>query len=497
MARSLLFDLRDPEEGRAAVVEDGRLAELAVESRDRKRLAGDVVLGRVVRLEPSVQAAFVDIGADRPGFLHAGDVMPLYADRPEDLTAFEKRPRGASRKIGDLLREGQKVLVQVTRDALGRKGSTLTTYVSIPGRWLVLMPALERLGVSRKITDPEARDRAREALASLEPPPGMGFIVRTAGADRPAAELRRDLDALKALWRGIGERCLAGEPPATLVREGSLLVRTLRDWLAAPVDEVLVEGKEGFREARDFLAEASPPWAGSLRLHDAPVPLFHAKGIEAAADRVLERRVPLPSGGFLVIDPTEALVAVDVNSGSSTGAEDLEQTALHTDLEAAAELARQLRLRDLGGVIVVDFIDLREAENRAAVDRAVAEALRDDRARIRLAPMGEFGLVAITRRRQGPSLAQLHLETCPVCRGRGAVRTPASAGLRALREARALLGGKKARGGVEVRAHPEVAAWLRAHKAEALEEIRGDGREVRVEDDPTLPAGAAQVASLK
>jgi ribonuclease E len=486
MGRSLLFDLRDPEEHRAAVVEEGRLAELAVEIADRRRRQGDVYLGRVVRVEAAVEAAFVDIGAERPGFLHAHDVMPLYADDPDDLCAFERRPRRPAARIGDLLQEGRKVLVQVVRDAVGTKGPTLTTYIALPGRWLVLMPSLERIGVSRRVADPAARDRARAAVASLDPPPGLGLIVRTAGADRAEADLRREMEALHRVFVGLGERCRSASPPALLLREGSLLVRTLRDWLASEVDEVLVDSAEGHAEAAEFLAEASPPWAGRLRRHEGPAPLFHAAGIEGAVDRIFERRVPLPRGGFLLVEPTEALVAIDVNSGKSNRGEDLEATALETDLAAAREVARQLRLRDLGGLVVVDFIDVREPDNREAVNRAVREALEADRARVRWTPLSEFGLVEITRRRSGPSLRQVLHEGCPSCRGRGVVRTAASGGLRALREARALRAD--GRGEIAVRAAPAVAGWLRERRGE---EIAALG--VRLEEDPSLPCGAAEV----
>jgi ribonuclease E len=487
MARSLLFDMEDPEEHRAAVVEDGRVAEVLVEIEDRRRRQGDVYLGRVVRVEASVEAAFVDIGAEKPGFLHAHDVMPLYAGDPADLCAFEGRPRTSPVRITDLLQEGRKVLVQVVRDSVGTKGPSLTTYIGLPGRWLVLMPSLERIGVSRRILDPGARERARAALESLSPPPGMGFIVRTAGADRPAEDLRLEMEALHRVFLGLGERSRSETAPKLLLREGSLLVRTLRDWLASDVDEVVVNSRESFAEAEAFLQEASPPWAARLALHEGPLPLFHARGIEAALDRIFERRVPLPGGGFLLVEPTEALVAIDVNSGKATKGEDLEATALETDLLAAAEVARQLRLRDLGGLIVVDFIDVREQANREAVDRAVRQALEGDRGRVRFTPLSEFGLVEITRRRTGPSLRQALHEGCPSCRGRGVVRTSASGALRALREVRALrAAGRK---DLRVRASPEVAGWLRERRPGAMEALGA-----RVEGDGGLPRGDFEVS---
>lgn len=487
MERSLLFDLLDPEEHRAAVVEDGRLAELLLETEDRRRRQGDIYLGRVVRVEGSIQAAFVDIGADRPGFIHAADVMPLYAEDPDDLTAFEARPRGREHRIEELLPEGRKVLVQVVRDSLGTKGPTLTTYLSVPGRWLVLMPSLERVGVSRRIADPGARERARSVMESLSPPPGMGFIVRTAGADRDPADLGREMEALHRVFRGLGERSRAESPPRLLLREGSLVVRTLRDWLASEVGEVVVNSPEALEEARTFLAEAAPPWASTLRLHEGPGPLFHARGVETAVDRMFQRRVPLPGGASLLVEPTEALVSIDVNTGKSSGGDDQEETVLRTNLLAAAEIGRQLRLRDLGGIVVVDFIDMRREESRAALHAAVAEAFREDRARVRFTPPSEFGLVQITRRRSGPSHRQVLHSGCPTCRGRGVVRTPSSAGLRALREARSL--AASGRGGLRLRAAPEVAAWLRERRGEVLRELG-----VTLEADAALPGGGFEVA---
>ncbi len=483
MNRRLLFDLLDPEEHRAAVVEDGRLAELSLEIEDRRRRQGDIYLGRVTRVEAAVEAAFVDIGAEKPGFLHASDVMPLYADDPADLTAFEARPRGPGARIGDLLREGSRVLVQVVRDAMGTKGPSLTTYISVPGRWLVLMPSLERIGVSRRIADPGARDRVRASVESLSPPPGMGFIVRTAGGDRPAEDLRREMEALHRVFLGLGERCGREAPPRLLLREGSLLVRTLRDWLASDVDEVVVNEAAAFEEAGTFLGEASPPWGSRLRLHGGGAPLFHEEGIEAAVDRMFERRVPLQGGAFLLVEPTEALVSIDVNSGKSTKSEDQEQTARNVNLLAAAEIARQVRLRDLGGIIVVDFIDMRDAVHREELHAAVAAAFAGDGERVRFTGPGEFGLVQITRKRSGPSHRQVLHEGCPSCRGRGVVRTAASAALRALREIRALRAGG-ARRAIRLRAAPEVGGWLRERRGGDLGDLG-----VRLEDAPGMPHG--------
>jgi ribonuclease E len=349
------------------------------------------------------------------------------------------------------------------------------------------MPSLERIGISRRIADPEARDRTRASFESLAPPPGMGFIVRTAGADRAPEDLRREMEALHKVFLGLGERARREEGPCILLREGSLLLRTLRDFLASEVDEVVVNTLAGLEEARTFLAEAAPPWADRLRFHAGPAPLFHARGVETAVDRMFERRVPLPGGAFLLIEPTEALVSIDVNSGKATKGEDQEETAYATDMKAVEEIGRQLRLRDLGGIIVVDFIDLRDEAHRAALDAAVRQHFQDDRARVRVTPVSEFGIVEVTRRRSGPSHRQVLHAGCPACRGRGVVRTPSSAGVRAVREARARRAAGE--GGAVLRASPEVASWLRERKGAELVALG-----VAVREDADLPPGSFEVA---
>jgi ribonuclease E len=495
LARSLLLDLFDPEEPRAALVEDGRLLEFSVEPEDRRRRVGDIVLGRVTRVEPAVQAAFVDIGEERPGFLHADDVMASDPLAAYDPAATAPRPAPGPRAgIASLVREGQSILVQVTRDSVPPKGPAVSAYVSLPGRFLVLMPSMERVGVSRRIPDGPGRDAVKAAVAALSPPEGLGIIVRTAGAGRTEAELRADLDALVARWGALLERARRERPPVTLRREEDLLHRVLRDRMADALDEVVVHGDEAFDAARAFAAEAAPPWADRIRRHGGTAPLFEERGVEAQVDRLSERRVPLPGGGFLLVEPVEGLTAIDVNSGKSTSAPDLEETAVRTDVAAAAEIGRQLRLRDIGGLVVVDFIDVRTDENRRRVDEAVAEALRDDPGRVRIAPMSEFGVVEITRRRTGPGPRQLLHDGCPSCRGRGIVLTAPAAGLRALRKARALAAsGARA---VTLRAHPAVAAWLEGSKGAALEALRGSlPRGLLLKSDPAAPAGHAEAES--
>ncbi|MHC4924150.1 MAG: ribonuclease E/G, partial [Planctomycetota bacterium] len=294
MGRSLLFNLRDPEEPRVAVLEGRRLAEVGVETEDRGRLQGDVFLGRVIRVEPAVQAAFVDIGFEKPGFLHVADVMKTCGSHPDEPGRWAERQRGHYGKIQDLLVKGQTVLVQVTRDPLATKGPTLTTFLSLPGQWLVLMPSLGRAGVSRRIADAEERALAQERMAALDLPEGLGVILRTAGAGRSTEELARDLEVLKGRFDAWLERARRDKPPVRLHRESGLLERTLRDWLAEPVEEVIVDTEEGLEAARQFLEQSAPPWKNRLSLHDGAMPLFHDRGVEDSVDKLFRRRVALP-----------------------------------------------------------------------------------------------------------------------------------------------------------------------------------------------------------
>ncbi|MGH9362969.1 MAG: Rne/Rng family ribonuclease, partial [Thermoanaerobaculia bacterium] len=358
--KRILVNVSDPEEVRIAVLEDGRLEEIHFERAAEKKHLGNIYKGRVVNLEPAIQAAFVDLGIGRNGFLHVSDVLPAYAGAAAiPFESLSQRPAGRKRfRIQEILAKGQEVLVQISKDSIGAKGPTLTSYVSIPGQYLVLMPGISRYGISKRIEDGEARAKLRELLARLDPPKGLGAIVRTAGRQRSTEELERDLKQLVQVWGEIGERVRSSAVPALIFEECDLMIRVLRDLLAADAEEILIDGEEAYRRSRDFLAGAHPELERRVRLYDGSVPLFTRYGVEEEIERIYNRKVPLPSGGYLVIEETEALVAIDVNSGRYRDEEDLEATALKINLEAAPEIARQLRLRDLGGVIVNDFIDM-------------------------------------------------------------------------------------------------------------------------------------------
>jgi Rne/Rng family ribonuclease len=488
LTRVLLLETREPEERRAALLEDGTLSLLWVEREDDRTLVGNVYLGSVVRVEPSIGAAFVDLGLDRPGFLPADDAA--FREIQEELGAAgpagpadapaEQAPREARppRRIEDLVRTGDRVVVQVARDAVGRKGPTVTTHVSFAGRTLVLMPSLGRLAVSRKIADPEVRREAEDRLRRLGLPQGLGAVARTASVAAAESEMVAEAARLVAAWRAMQDAVPGARAPALLHAEDDFVTRSVRELsVRAPEGSagplrIVVDDADAAERARSLTSQIDP--APEVVLHESPAPLFHAFGVERAVRALDDAEVPLPGGASLVIHETEAMWSVDVNSGRLRTGESLEETALATDLLAAREVARQIRLRDLSGLIVVDFIDCREDANRARVEEALRAELARDPAKMRVAPLSEFMVAEITRRRLRSGAARSGSHRCPTCRGRGRIHSARAAGLAALRDVRALLSDGSRRG-VEVHAAPAVAAELdrRRPEIDALEARHG------------------------
>lgn len=427
LAREMMINVSAGEECRIAILQDGRLEELFIERTASQSHVGNIYKGRVTNVEPSIQAAFIDFGLPKNGFLHISDVQPQYfphAGETEDVG--RKIPRHHRPPIQKCFRRGQEVIVQITKEGVGTKGPTLTTYLSIPGRFLVMMPGMSEVGVSRKIEDETIRRKMRDMLAELELPPGMGFILRTAGMDRNKRELQRDLHYLHRLWRTVVERVRQNPAPAELYRESDLVIRTIRDVYSADFKRVVVDDAATAERVREFLLIAMPRARSLVEHYTRREPLFHHFGIESEIDRINTRHVPLKSGGSLVIDSTEAMVAIDVNSGKFRALDDAEETAFKINIEAAEEIARQLRLRDLGGLIVCDFIDMRQDRHKRAVERSLKDALRKHKERARLLRMSAFGLIEMTRQRQGPSLKRNIYFDCPHCRGTGLVKMPES-----------------------------------------------------------------------
>lgn len=572
MKKEMLINVLEPEECRIAILEDGVLEELYIERTSQESYIGNIYKGRIVNIEPSIQAAFVDFGVGRNGFLHVSDVAPQYYrhilegkpapaepilelpdlpvyEAPEDeelgidepvstpaetvpvpggesppAEALRAEPRGRERPFGgfaepppqvlaptshptetvadsssssnanssaaadacsvslaatplespvltqnngpritftvasdnatvthsrprlrlgarrqpkppiqEIFRRGQEVLVQVIKEGVGTKGPTLSTYISIPGRYLVLMPGLQRIGVSRKITDEQQRRRLRQVLQELHPPKGLGFIIRTAGLDRTKKELQRDLAYLSRVWKVVIRRVRKTKAPALIYQESDMIIRTIRDVFDSNIETIWVDEPRAYEHAREFLQIVMPRYANRLQLYSESEPLFHRYGIEKEIARVQSRRVQLPGGASIVIDTTEALVAVDVNSGNFRADNDAEQTAYQVNLAAAKEIARQLRLRDLGGVIVIDFIDMRDDQHKREVERTLREAVKRDRARTKILRMSPFCIVEMTRQRIRPSLKRSIFEDCPWCHGTGQIKTAESMSLEIMR----------------------------------------------------------------
>lgn len=639
MAKRMLVDATHPEETRVVVVNGNRLEELDFEIASRKQLKGNIYLARVIRVEPSLQAAFVEYGGNRHGFLAFSEIHPDYyripvadreallreqqelaeerearAERGEDLDdhghvedappapppeeiggaapapivaddvgepvgaddghdvvetgdaegvpteeehaggdadgetadvgetgspfvhssgrggrerSRRYRPQAAqaesndesveeeveeqrqpqqqrrrplkSYKIQEVIKRRQILLVQVTKEERGNKGAALTTYLSLPGRYAVLMPNTPRGGgISRKITNPADRKRLKEMLEDFDIPSGMSVILRTAGIERSKPEIRRDLEYLMRLWDSIRETTLQSVAPALIYEEANLIKRTIRDLYSSDIDEVHVEGEAGFRVAKDFMRMLMPSHAKKIQLYNDPsIPLYHRFQVEGAIETMFNPIVQLRSGGYIVINQTEALVAIDVNSGRSTKERNIEETALRTNLEAAEEVARQLRLRDLAGLVVVDFIDMEDPRNNSAVEKRVKDAMKADRARIQLGRISAFGLLELSRQRLRPSLQEINFERCPHCQGTGMVRSLESAALAVLRAVEEE-GIRKRSAEITVTCASHVTLYILNHKREALADIeRRHGLRVYLQGDDNLIGPSHQIDRIR
>ncbi len=435
LARELIINVTAGAECRIAILQEGRLEELYIERQSAESHVGNIYKGVVTNVEPSIQAAFVDFGLTKNGFLHISDVQPRYfpgkMDQREQVG--KKVPRRDRPPIQKCFRRGDEVIVQVAKEGVGTKGPTLTTYISIPGRFMVMMPGMNRLGVSRKIEDESDRKAMRDLLAELSLPADMGFILRTAGLNRTKRELQGDLNYLNRLWKTVENQIENVPPPCELYRESDLVIRTIRDVYSSDFTQIVVDDAETTEKARDFLQIAMPRSPGKVVEYRRTEPIFHYYNIENEINQIHARHVPLPSGGSIVIDSTEAMVAIDVNSGKYRDPSDAEETAFRINLEAAEEIARQLRLRDLGGLVVCDFIDMRLDRHKRAVEKALREALKKHKERARTLRMSKFGLIEMTRQRQRPSIKRSIFNDCPHCNGTGLIKTPESVSLEVMR----------------------------------------------------------------
>lgn len=423
------------DEVRIAILYERRLEEFFIERSNSVSNVGNIYKGIITNVEQSIQAAFIDFGLAKHGFLHISDVQPQYFSKPTEREGVgQKVPRRDRPPIQNCFRRGQEVIVQVIKEGVGTKGPTLTTYLSIPGSYLVMMPGMSSMGVSRKIEDEETRRTARDLLSQLELPNDKGFILRTAGQERTKRDLQRDLNYLQRLWNMVVQRVRSTKAPASLYRESDLVIRTIRDVFTNDFDRIIVDSEDTKKKVLDFLHIAMPRMRKSIvEVYDGAVPIFHHYSIEEQIEAIHARQVRLRSGGSIVIDQTEALVAIDVNSGKSRSADGEEATAYQTNIEAAREIARQLLLRDLGGLVVCDFIDMRMERHKRAVERELRDRLKVHKERARILKMSQFGLIEMTRQRQGPSIKRGIYADCPHCRGSGLVKTPESMTIHVLR----------------------------------------------------------------
>jgi len=473
----------NPFETRVALRENGRLVTYRVERHRSSSRVGNLYKGRVTRLLPGMQAAFIDIGEGRDGFLYvreagavADDYAELFLDEDEELAPPSPPPA-----IDDLLREGQEILVQVVKDGLGSKGARLTSHISLPGRFLVYLPTVQQRGVSRRITDEEERERLRAIVEAFDEP--GGWIVRTAGEGQGPAELEADRRDLAGAWHRIREAAERSRAPALLHRELSPLLRAVRDLLTESVRECWVDDVEAYREIVEFLEQRDPTLVGRVKLYRRSADLMAAFGIEAELEKALRPKVWLKSGGYLVVNQTEALVAIDVNTGRFVGNSSLEDTVTRINLEAVKEIVRQLRLRDLGGIVVIDFIDMEDRQNRAVVYEALERELKSDPARSQLLPMSDIGLVQLTRKRTRPSLDRTLSRECPYCHGSGRIKSFQTV---CLEIRRAILGYAEAGARqITLVVHPEISHYLQGSFRELLRELEEiHGIEVILRENP-------------
>jgi len=468
---SLLVINADGPETRVALVEDGLLGELYIERKRERGIAGNIYKGRVERVLPGMQAAFVNIGAEKSAYLHVSDVRGTPDDLKrlfagdagkssddEDEEEADRRRVGGGARIEDLLKEGQEIVVQVTKEPISTKGARTTRYVSLPGRHLVFMPTVDHIGISRRIASDKERRRLRDIVESMRPP-GSGFIVRTVAEGISEKELKSDMEFLIKLWNEVVKRSESGRCPALIYNDLDLLLRTVRDMFTPDVEKLIIDSRSEYDRVKKFIAALMPDFTGHIELYDGTDPIFDGYGIEIEIDRALERKVWLKSGGYLIVDEMEALTAIDVNTGRFVGKSSLEDTITKTNLEACREVAEQLRIRSIGGMIVVDFIDMDRPQNREKVTRTFNEHLRRDRSKATVTRISELGLIEMTRKRTRESLLHNLTEPCTYCEGKGYTKSRNTVAYELLREIRRQ-GDLIESDTIIVEAHPTIADVL-------------------------------------
>lgn len=430
----MLINSIEPEENRIAVLENGTVEEFYIQRSSKRTLVGNIYKGKVINVIPSLQAAFIDIGLERNAFLHVSDSVPV--GEQEEAAKKSKAEKERTYDIRDVVRPGDERLVQVTRDSVGEKGPSLTMDISIPGRYLVLTPRSSGVGVSRKINDDNRRNEIRNKFETLDPPEGLGFIVRTAGVDKEPEDLEGDLQYLLRLWKAVINRARTTQAPELIYQESDLVIRTIRDVFTPDIQEVIVDSDDVYDKTREFFESIMDGYVDRLKKYNGNEPMFDHYEVEDQLQQLFSRKVELESGGTIVVERTEALTAVDVNSGKLVRMDSPEKMAVQTNLEAAREVARQLRLRDIGGVIVIDFIDMKDSENRRKVERSLRREVDRDRAQTSILNMSQFCLVELAREKIREGVRQISHDTCDQCGGSGYIKNVESMGLMCLREIR-------------------------------------------------------------
>jgi ribonuclease G len=474
MDSKILINVRR-EETRVALLEGGQVVELYVERKRDTSLVGNIYKGKVVKILPGMQSAFVDIGQEKAAFLYVTDIctdieeyVPLVEEEVVYSLDSVSRKGKPNFTIEELVQEGQEILVEVTKDPIGSKGARLSSYITLPGRYLVLMPNVEHIGISRRIPDEAERLRLRKIVEEIKPK-GFGLIVRTASEDSTEEDIKKDLEFLLLLWETILKKKERVSAPSLLYSDLDLVFRSVRDLMRQDVKRLVIDSEEGHERIKDFVRTYFEKLLGKIELYEGTEPLFDAYGIELEISRALGRKVWLKSGGYIIIDQTEAMTVIDVNTGKFVGKEELEDTILKTNIEAVKEIAYQIRLRNLGGIIIIDFIDMEKPENRERVFNAFAEAMKRDRAKNTIYHISELGLIQMTRKRVRESLGRILCAPCPYCESKGFVKSPTTICYEIFRKIRRLVrrGSEK----IIVTAHPAVAELLSEEERPGLEEI--------------------------
>ncbi len=485
--QKILINAVDPEECRIALVKGSHLENFSIETAAGAITRGNIYKGVVIRVEPSLQAAFVDYGAEKNGFLQQHEIhSDYYVDKP---SGDKKRPP----RIHHLIEPRQELFVQVTKEPISNKGALLTTYISLPGRYTVLMPGGKTLGISRKIEDEKERHRLKDIIDSLSIPQGFGLIVRTAGEEQNKREISKDIRYLLRLWKNIKQQGISSRAPCLLYKERHLAIRVVRDHFTTDISTILIDDKDIHRDVKHFMRIISPRHANIVKLYKDPQPIFTKHQIEEQIGSIFANKLPLKSGGHIVIDSTEALVAIDVNSGRATRKGSMEETAYALNMEASAEIARQLRLRDLGGLIVIDFIDMRERKHNLAVEKAMKQYAKLDKARITVGKISKFGLMELVRQRIGPSIEYGSFMPCPHCQGKGLVPSAERLALEFLRRLRSEI-LKENITQVKGVVPSNVANYLLNKKRRDLLDVETRRNlSILIEDDPTMQPGENRI----